>query len=111
MDGGNQAGFCIVGVYVGDVLNVGLIEVVHWIQVEGGGSERRVQSRSTLSKAKPGSLWTCGPASSPAATPRVCHRSPDCTRGSAHFSAHPGTLCIDFQADFEDMRWHDVALT
>ena len=35
-----------------------------------------------------GPLWTCGPAPSPAATPRVCHRPPDCTRGSAH----PGTL-------------------
>ena len=36
----------------------------------GGGSERRVQSHSTPSEAKPGSLWTCGPASSPAATPQ-----------------------------------------
>ena len=55
-------------------------------------SERRVQSRSTPSEAKPGSLWTCGPALSPAATPRVCHRPPDCTRGSPYSSAHPGTL-------------------
>ena len=55
-------------------------------------SERRLQSRSTSSEAKPGSLWTCGPALSPAATARVCHRPPDCTRGSPHSSAHPGTL-------------------
>ena len=47
-------------------------------------SERRVQSCSTPSEAKPGSLWTCGPAPSPAATPRVCHRPPDCTSGSPH---------------------------
>ena len=40
----------------------------------------------------PGSLWTCGPAPSPAATARVCHRPPDCTRESPHSSAHPGTL-------------------
>ena len=57
-----------------------------------GASERRVESRSTPSEAKPGSLWTCGPVPSPAATPRVCHRPPDCTRGSPHSSAHPGTL-------------------
>ena len=53
---------------------------------------RRVQTCSTPSEAKPGSLWTCGPALSPAATLRVCHRPPDCTRRSPHSSAHPGTL-------------------
>ena len=57
-----------------------------------GASERRVQSCSTPSEAKPGSLWTYGPAPSPAATPRVCHRSPNCIRGSPHSSAHLGTL-------------------
>ena len=57
-----------------------------------GGIERRVQSHSTPSEAKPWSLWTCGLVPSPAATPRVCHRPPDCTRGSPHSSAHPGTL-------------------
>ena len=56
-------------------------------------SERRLQSRIIPSEAKPGSLWTYKPAPSPAATPRVCHRPPDCTRGSPHSSAHPGTLC------------------
>ena len=55
-------------------------------------SERRVQSRSTPSEAKPGSVWTCGPTPSPAATPRVSHWPPDCTRGSPHSSANPGTL-------------------
>ena len=76
-----------------------------------GASERRVQSRSTPSEAKPWSLWTCGPAPSPAATPRVCHRPHDCTRRShtlQHIQVHFG---VDFQADFEDLRWHDVALT
>ena len=53
-----------------------------------GTSERRVQSHSTPTEAKPGSLWTCGPA----AIPRACHRPPDCTRGSPHSSAHTGTL-------------------
>ena len=73
-----------------------------------GGSERRLQSRSTLSEAKPGSLWTCGPAPSPAATPRVCHRSPGDHHTLQHIQVHFG---VDFQADFEHMRWHDVALT
>ena len=59
---------------------------------EDGASERRVQSRSTPSETKPGSLWTSGPAPSPAATPSVCHRPPDCTRVSPHSSADPGTL-------------------
>ena len=54
--------------------------------------ERRVQSRSTPSEAKPGSLWTCGRAPRPAATPRVCHRLPDWTRRSPHSSPHPDTL-------------------
>ena len=57
-----------------------------------GASERRVQSRSTPSEAKPWSLWTCGPVPSPAATARVCHQPPDYTRGSPHSSTHPGTL-------------------
>ena len=59
---------------------------------EEGASERRVQSRSTRSEAKPGSPWTCGPAPSPAATHRVYHLSPDCTSGSPHSSVHPGIL-------------------
>ena len=76
-----------------------------------GASERRVQSRSTPSKAKPGSLWTCGPAPSPAATPRVCHRPPDCIGDHhtlQHIQVHFGA---DFRAVIEDVRWHDMALT
>ena len=55
-------------------------------------SERRVQSHSTPSEAKPRSLWICGLAPSLTAIPRACHQPPDCTRGSPHSSAHPGTL-------------------
>ena len=76
-----------------------------------GASERSVQSRSTPSEAKPGSLWTCGPASSPAATASVCHRPPDCTRGSPHSSDIQVHFGVDFQADFGHVRWHDVAFT
>ena len=83
----------VVGGHVGDVL-----DVCSRSSPAGSGrgrtraSERRVQSRSTPSEAKPGSLWTYGPAPSPAATPRVSHRLPDCTSASPHTSAHPGTL-------------------
>ena len=92
-DGGDQAGLGVVGGLVGDVLDV-------WsIRRRRGASDRRVQSRGTPSEAKPESLWTFGPAPSQAATPRVCH---------LHIQVHFG---VDFQADFEDVRWHDVALT
>ena len=80
-------------------------------RVRSGASERRVQSCSTHSKAKPGSLWTCGPAPSPTATPRVCHRPPIAPGDHytlLHIQVHIG---VDFQADFEDVRWHDVAIT
>ena len=90
-DGGDQAGFGVVGVHVGDVLDIWPNKVAQRVQV-GGSSERRVQNRSTPSEPKPRSLWTCRPAPRPAATPRVCCRPPDCTRGSPHASAHQGTL-------------------
>ena len=53
---------------------------------------RSISYNSTPSEAKPGSLWTCGQMPSPAATPWVCHRPPDCTRGSLRSSEHLGTL-------------------
>ena len=64
-----------------------------------------------LLKSSLGLFGLVGPAPSPAATARVCHRPPDCTRESPHSSTYPGTLGVDFQGDFEDVRWHDVALT
>ena len=74
-----------------------------------GGSERRVQSRSTPSEAKPGSLWTCGPALIPAATHRVCHLiAPEDHHTLQHIQVH---FSVDFQADFKDVRRHDEALT
>ena len=94
-DGGDQASFGVVGGHVGWWC---FQRMTKWSSPAGSGwgkrgaSERRVQSRSTPSEAKPGSLWTCGLAPSPAATPRVCHWPPDCTRGSPYSSAHPGTL-------------------
>ena len=71
-----------------------------------GASERRVQSRSTSSEAEPGSLWTCGLAPSLAATPHLI--APRDHHTLQHIQVHFG---VDFQANFEDVRWHDVALT
>ena len=71
-----------------------------------GTSERRVQSRSTPSEAKLGSLWTCGPAPSPAATGYLI--APRDHYTLQHIEVHFG---VDFQAEFEDVRWYDVALT
>ena len=92
--------------------DVGPNEVVQRVQVRGGGgSERRLQSRSTSSEANPGSLWTCG-------RHRVLLPHPGSATGHLiapgdhhtlyHIQVHFG---VDFQADFEDVRWHDVALT
>ena len=79
--------------HVGDVLDVRPNEEVQQVQVRGGeGQWEKDTNRSTPSEAKPASLWTCGPVPSPTATPRVCHRPPDCNRGLPHSSAHPGTL-------------------
>ena len=71
-----------------------------------GASERIVLSRSTPSEAKPGSLWICGPTPSPAATRHLI--APGDHHTLRHIQVHFG---VDFQADFEDVRWHDVALT
>ena len=76
-----------------------------------GTSERRVQSCSTTSEAKPGSLWTCGPA--PVQLPHPGSATghliaPGDHHTLQHIQVHFG---VDFQADFEDVRWHDVALT
>ena len=67
-------------------------EIFLLVACPGWNDKIIVLKTKTPSEAKPGSLWTCGQAPSPTATPRVCHRPPDCTRGSPHFSAYPGTL-------------------
>ena len=71
----------------------------------GRGSERRIQSRSTPSESKPGSLWSCGPAPSPATGYLI---APGDHHTLQHIQVHFG---VDFQANFEDVRWHDVAFT
>ena len=39
VDGGNQAGFGVVGGHVGDVLNVWPNKIIQWVQVRGGGGQ------------------------------------------------------------------------
>ena len=70
-----------------------------------GASERRVQSRSTPSEAKPEPLWTCEPHPGFATDHLI---APGDHHTLQHIQVHFG---VDFQADFEDVRWHDVALT
>ena len=102
---GDQAGSGVVGGHVGDVLDVWPNEVVQRVQVggEGGASERRVQCRSTPFEAKPGSLWTCGPAPNPAATGSATGHliAPRDHHALQHIQVYFG---VDFQADFEDVR-------
>ena len=80
-----------------------------------GDSTRRVQSRSTPSEAKPGSLWTCGPAPSPVATPRVFHRPPDCSRMiPTLFSTSRYTLVLTFKPTSKmwgGMMWPSLETT
>ena len=99
-DGSDQASFGVVGGHVGDVLNVWPNDVVQRVQVRGeGGSERRVQSRSTPPEAKPGSLWTCGSAPSPAATPRVLSPATWLQQGiTTLFSTSRYTLVLTFKS-------------
>ena len=88
--------------------------MVQQVQVRGGGgaaSERRVQSRRTPSGTKPGSLWIVdrrlvlllhpGSATGHLFAPGDHH-------ALQHIQVH---FDVDFQADFEDVRWHDVTLT
>ena len=59
----------------------------------GGGAVREgYKVVALLLKPSLGLLELVGAAPTPAAIPRVCHRPPDCTRGSSHSSAYPGIL-------------------
>ena len=74
-------------------------------------SEKRVQSRSTPSEAKPRSLWTCGPSSILLQHPGSASGhliAPGDYHTLQHIQVHFG---VDFDSDFKDVRWHDVALT
>ena len=110
-DGGDQAGFSVVGGHVGDVLDVWPNEVVKRVQV--GGGKRSVREGynvvSLLPKPSLGPFGLVG-------RHRVLPPHPGSTTGYLiapgdhhtlqHIQVHFG---VDFQADFKDVRWHDVA--
>ena len=109
-DGGDQAGFGVVGGHIGDVLDVWPNEVVQRVQVgEGVGPVREGYNVVAL-LLKP-SLGLVGQR-------RVLLPYPGSATGHLIAPGDHHTLQniqvhfgVDFQADFEDVRWHDVTLT
>ena len=112
-DGGDQAGFGVVGRHVGDFLDVWLNEVVPRAQVGGGGEPVREGYKVVTLLLKP-SLGLFGLVGrrrvllphTGSATGHLI--APGDYHTLQHIQVHSG---VDFQADFEDVRWYDVALT
>ena len=112
-DGGDQAGFGVVGGHVGDVLDVWPNEVVQWVQVGGGGGPVREGHKVIALLLKPslGLFGLVGRSRVLLLHPRsgTSHLiAPEDHHTLQHIQVHFG---VDFLADFEDVRWHDVALT
>ena len=109
MDGGDQAGFGVVGGHVGEVLDVWPNEVVQRVQIGGGGGPVREGYKvvALLLKSSLGLFRLV-------ARRRVLLPHPGSVTGyliapgDHHIQVHFG---VDFLVDFEDVRWHDVALT
>ena len=111
--GNDQAGFGVVGGHVGDVLNISPNEVVQRVQVGGGRPPVREGYKVIALLLKPslglfGLVGRC----------RVLLPHPGFATGHLiaqgyhhtlqHMQVHFG---VDFQANFKDVQWHDVALT
>ena len=112
-DGGDQSGFGVVGSHFGDVLNVWPNKVVKRVQVGGGGGPVREGYKVVALLLKP-SLGLFGLVGQR----RVLLPNPGSATGHLIVPGDHHTLQhiqvpfgIDFQANFEDVRWHDVALT
>ena len=105
--------FGVVGGHVGDVLDVWPNEVVQRIQVGGGGGPVREGYKILALLLKPslglfglvGWRWVLLPHPGSATGHLI---APGDHYTLQHIQVHIG---VDFQADFEDVRWHDVALT
>ena len=112
-DGSDQAGFGVVGGHVGDVLDIWPNEVVRRVQIGGGGGPVREGYKVVALLLKP-SLGLFGLVG----WRRVLLPHPGSATGHLiapgdhhtlqHIQVHFG---VDFQANFEDVRWHDMALT
>ena len=112
-DGGDPAGFGVVGGHVRDVLDVWPNEVVQRVQVGGGEGPVREEYKIVALLLKPSLglfglvgwrqvlLLYPGSATSHLIAPGDYHTL-------QHIQVHFG---VDFEADFKDVRWHDVALT
>ena len=110
VDGGDQAGFGFVGGHVGDVLDLWPNEVVQRVRVGGGGGPVR-EDVALLLKPSVGLFGLDG-------RHRVLLPHPGSATGHLiapgdhhtlqHIQVH---FDIDFRADIEDVRGHDVALT
>ena len=96
MDGGDQAGFGVVGGHVGDVLDLWPNEVIQWVQVGGGGEPVREGYKVVALLLKP-SLGLFGLI--------------DRRRVLLPHSGSATGLLIAPGDHFEDVRWYDVALT
>ena len=113
LGGWRWSGFGVVGGHVDDVLDLWPNEVVQQVQVGGGGGPVREGYKVVALLLKP-SLGLLGLMSQR----RVLLPHPGFATGHLitpgnhhtlqHIQVHFG---VDFQADFEDVRWHDVALT
>ena len=101
-----------MGGHVGDVLDVWPNEVVQWVLVVVGGGPVREEYKAVALLLKP-SLGLFGlvgrrrvllPQPGFATGHLIAPRDPQTLQ---HIQVHFG---VDFQADFEDVRWYDVAL-
>ena len=112
-DGDDQAGFGVVGGHVGDVLDVWSNEVVQRVQVggEGGAVREGYKVVALLLKPSLGLFGLVGRRRSllPHPGSATGHLiAPGDHHTLQHIQVH---FRVDFQADFENVRWHDVALT
>ena len=96
----DQAGFGVVGGHVGDVLDVWPNEVVQRVHVVALLLKPRLGLFGLVGRRRV-LLPQPGPATGHLIAPRDHHTL-------QHIQVH---FDVDFQADFEDVRWHDVDLT
>ena len=102
-----------MGGHVGDVLNVWPNEVVQWVRVGGGGGPVREGCKVVALLLKPsfglfgfvGRRWFLLPHPGSATGHLI---APGDHHTLQYIQVHFG---VDSQADFEDVRWNNVALT
>ena len=98
-----MAAISVVGSHVGDVLDVGPNEVVQRVQVGGGWGPVKEGYKVVALLLKPslGLFGLVGRCRS-----LLPHPGSATSHALQRIQVHFG---VNFQADFEDVRWHDVA--